>query len=111
MTQIRVGRSHLKAHSFSIGLSNTNTCACDSKTPESPLHFFINCPLYAEERQILFGHVEQNFIPNFKKLAKKRQLDILVEGFEPDNKELRTINSKIQKQTQFFILKTKRFFR
>ena len=109
LTHIRIGRSYLNTHSFSIGLSDTNSCSCDDKTPESPLHYMINCPSYAEERRILFDQVEQTYIPNFRKLTQKRKLEILVEGYEPENYEMKKINSKLLKLTQFFILKTKRF--
>ena len=109
LCQIRVGRSYLKSHSFSIGLAETNTCSCDTTTPETSLHYFINCPLFTDARRILFDQVEQSFIPNFKKISKKRQLEILLQGFEPENHEMRKINAKIIKQTQFFILKTERF--
>ena len=109
LCQIRVGRSYLKSHAFSIGHADTNTCSCDNTTPETPLHFFINCPRFTEARRTLFDQVEQSFIPKFKNLPQKRQLEILTEGFEPENHELKRINIKIIKQTQFYILKTKRF--
>ena len=109
LCQIRVGRSYLKSHTFSIGHADTNTCSCDNTTPETPLHFFINCPRFTEARRTLFDQVEQSFIPKFKNLPQKRQLEILTEGFEPENHGLKRINIKIIKQTQFYILKTKRF--
>ena len=108
LCQIRVGRSYLKSHSFSIGLAETNTCSCDTCTPET-LHYFINCPLFTDARRTLFDQVEQSFIPNFKKLPKKRQVEILTQGYEPENHEMKKINAKLLKQTQFFILKTERF--
>merc|ERR1712055_232759 len=41
----------------------------------TPLHFFINCPRFTEARRTLFDQVEQSFIPKFKNLPQKRQLE------------------------------------
>ena len=38
LTQLRVGRSHLNVHKFSIGLSETEKCLCDR--PETVTHYF-----------------------------------------------------------------------
>ena len=57
----------------------------------------------------LFDRVEQTFIPKFRQLTQKRQYEILVEGFDPENLELRKFNTKIMKFTQDFILSSKRF--
>ena len=85
-------------------------CPYCNNTPESPIHFVTSCPHFAEMRQTLYGQIEQEFIPNSRKTSLKRQFEILVEGYEPDNFEMRKINAKIQKLTQTFIYKTKRFF-
>ena len=60
-------------------------------------------------RKVLYDQIEQNFIPNFKKLSSKRQYEILVYGYDPDNPELKQINGKIMLFTQTYIQKTKRF--
>ena len=39
LTQIRVGRSDLKLHQFTIGLSENTECQCHFKS-ESPEHYF-----------------------------------------------------------------------
>ena len=49
------------------------------------------------------------FIPKFDQLSKKRQFEILIFGYDPDNKELDRINTKIMYLTQNFIYDTKRF--
>ena len=49
------------------------------------------------------------FIPNIKNLPKKRQYQILVHGYEPNNPELNSFNSKIMITTQNFIYSTNRF--
>ena len=110
LTRLRVGRSYLNSHSYTIGQSDTNTCSCSNTQIETPLHYITQCPDYAEHRRTLLGQVEQ-FIPNINKLPLKRQFDILVHGYEPLNPELKNINTKIIISTQNFIIKTKRFQR
>ena len=77
--------------------------------PETALHFITKCPHFAEQRQTVLDQIEQHYMPRFKSLSFSRQFEILVEGFEPDNPEMKKINSKIQRITQTFILQTKRF--
>ena len=108
LTQIRVGRSYLNAHSYTIGRNTTNNCSCNAKS-ETSLHYITQCPLYAEKRQTLYDQVEQQFIPSFRRISLKRQYEILVYGYEPDNPEMKKINSKIMILTQKFILNSKRF--
>ena len=43
----------------------------------------IDCLLYSVERQVLFGQVEQ-YVPNFKNFAKKKQYEILIFGLKPE---------------------------
>jgi hypothetical protein len=109
LTRIRVGRSYLNAHSFSIGRSETPACLCDQISSETSLHYIIKCPLFTELRRTMFDQIEQQFIPRFRSVPAKRQLEILTEGYEPHNPEMKRINGQILKVTQNFILKTKRF--
>ena len=46
LTQLRVGRSHLNVHKFTIGLSETEKCLCDE--PETVTHYLTKCFLYQE---------------------------------------------------------------
>ena len=108
LTRIRVGRSLLNSHSYSIGMSETNTCKCNDTVAETPQHYFTQCPLYTEHRSTLHDQVEQ-FIPQFRRLPLKRQFDILIHGYDPSNHELKNINIKIMISTQNFIFNTKRF--
>ena len=52
LTKIRVGRSDLNQHKFTIGLSDSSECLCHYKV-ESPEHYFLDCFLYLRERQTL----------------------------------------------------------
>jgi hypothetical protein len=107
LTRIRVGRSFLKSHSYSINLADDPACECGHKL-ERPLHFFTQCTLYSEQRLILHSEIEQ-FIPKIKRVPHKRQLEIFLYGYEIDNDELSKINKRILTATQHFILNTKRF--
>ena len=75
-------------------MSDTNIYSCNSKVVESPLHYIKQCPNFTEMRKTLFDQVEQNFIPQFKKLSPRRQLEILVCGYQPYDRELTIINTK-----------------
>ena len=52
LTGIRVGKSELNQHKFTIGLVESPECLCHSKE-ESPKHYFIDCFLYTQERESL----------------------------------------------------------
>ena len=107
LTRIRLGQSALKSHQFKVGFSDTTQCLCGHKY-ETSEHFIILCPRYAEERQTLFDQMLQ-FVPNFKRLPQKRQFEILIFGYQPDDPELLKINTKIMKFTQSFIQNSKHF--
>ena len=107
LTRIRVGRSSLNQHKFTIGLSDSPECICHFKT-ESPEHFFLDCFLYSPERQILFGLIE-HFVPNYNRLNKKQKLDLILNGVNIDNEEFLSTNTTLTKAVQNFILSTKRF--
>ena len=107
LTRIRLQRSHLNAHQFEVGLAQSPKCLCESPH-ENSVHYLTQCFLYTEERRILYDQVEQ-IIPKFRSLNMKRQFEILTEGSEKDNPEMKYFNSKLLIWTQQFILKTKRF--
>ena len=107
LTRIRVGRSDLNQHKFSIGLVDSPECLCHHNS-ESPEHFFLDCFLYSPERRILLGLIE-HYVPFFKNLTKKRKLELILNGVYIDNDEFLSTNTIIMKATQAFILNTKRF--
>ena len=107
LTKIRVGRSSLNQHKFTIGLSDSPECLCHFKT-ESPEHFFLDCFLYSPERQNLFSLIE-HYVPNFKRLNKKQKLDLILKGVNIDDPELFQTNVTLTLAVQNFILLTKRF--
>ena len=107
LTRIRVGRSDLNQHKFTIGLVDSPECNCHFRS-ESPEHFFLDCFLYSPERQILFGLIE-HYVPFFPRLTKKKKLEIILKGVNIDDDNLLSTNTTILKATQNYILATKRF--
>ena len=106
VTQLRVGRSFLNGHGFSIGLQDSPACLCDRN--ETVDHYLLNCFLYTEERRLLFDTVEQ-LIPKFNKLTAKKKIDILLFGINLDKEEIDSRNVKLTLAVQKYILDSKRF--
>ena len=107
LTQIRVGRSNLQFHKFTLGLSESPECWCHFKS-ESPEHYLLDCFLYSPERQILFNLFE-HYIPTFKNLNKKQKLNLLLNGIDSNDPEYFYLNKTLTIAVQNFIIATKRF--
>ena len=107
LTKIRVGRSDLNQHRFTIGLVDSPQCDCHFRE-ESPSHYFLDCFLYIPERQAMFGLFE-HYIPKFQDFTKTRKLDIILKGFEIQNDDFIQLNTTLTLAVQNFILNTKRF--
>ena len=107
LTRIRLLRSDLNLHRFSIGQSDSAECTCQAKR-ESSQHYLIDCSNYTAERQTLFDRVE-HFIPTFKNLTKSMKYEILVMGINPRDHEYISTNTAISIAVQNFIFQTKRF--
>ena len=107
LTKIRVGRSDLNQHKFTIGLVDSPQCACHFRE-ESPSHYFLDCFLYTYERQTLFGLIE-HYIPKFTSFIKSKKLEIILNGFEIKNDDFVHLNTTLTLAVQKFILNTKRF--
>ena len=71
LTQMRVGRSLLNSHSYTVGKSLSHQCSCHFPQ-QSPSHYFLDCFLYTEERRSLFSTFE-HFIPDFIYFRKKKK--------------------------------------
>ena len=109
LTRIRLNRSDLNSHKFTIGLSESAECSCHAKS-ESSLHYLTECFLYTGERQTLYNLVE-HYIPQFLNKTKHKQYDILVMGINTDQPEFNSTNTTITIAVQKFILSTKKIFR
>ena len=78
LTRIRLDRSDLNLHRYSIGNTDSPECACHARQ-ESSYHYMIDCFLFECERRILFDSVEY-YIPDFRKLGKSKKFEILTIG-------------------------------
>ena len=107
LTRIRVGRSILNQHRFSIGQVDNPECLCHHKE-ESSSHYFLECFLYSQERRTLFELFE-HYIPNFNNFPKKKKLEIILFGVNLDREEFFSTNVRLTIGVQNFILQTKRF--
>ena len=107
LTRLRLTRSDLNLHKFTIGLVETSECLCHANK-ESSLHYLIECFLYSGELQTLFNLVE-HYIPNFPQLNKSKKYEILVNGINNENPDLYYTNISISIAVQHFIFKRKRF--
>ena len=105
-TQLRLGRSFLAAHGFSIGINTSDLCLC--WRPETTKHYFLECFLFQEERKILFEKLVQ-ILPKFLSLTKSCQLETILFGINIKNEEPDPRNIPIVFAVQKFILDTKRF--
>ena len=75
LTRLRIGRSELNLHKYTIGLTDSPECDCHSKE-ESTKHYILDCFLYAVERQTLFSLVEY-LIPTFINFQKQSNMKYL----------------------------------
>ena len=107
LTRVRLDRSDLNLHKYSIGLSDSPECICHAKQ-ESSFHFIMDCFLYTSERQTLYSLVEQ-YIPNFDKFNKRKKYEVLIIGIHTENPDYEYTNTNITFAVQNFIFKTKRF--
>ena len=108
LTKIRVGRSDLNQHKFTIGLIDSPQCDCYFRE-ESSSHYFLDCFLYVPERQVLFDLFE-HYIPKFKTFTKSKKLDIILRGICPERDDLISTNTTLTIAVQNFITHTNRFF-
>ena len=107
VTRLRVDRSYLNSHAFSIGLAPSPQCSCGAKQ-ETTLHMVNFCPLYNSGRRQLFDIVGQLVSP-FSKFNQKEKMFTLLYGYKSENKDYDNINTKITLAVQNFLIKTKRF--
>ena len=107
LTRIRLDRSELNQHTYSIGKSESPECFCHAKQ-ESSYHYMIDCFLYECERQILYDSVEY-FIKNFRMLGKRKRFEILTIGININNPDYYYTNYNITLAVQKYIFSTKRF--
>ena len=107
LTRLRIGRTSLNSHRYTIGQIDEPSCICHAKQ-ESSEHFFLDCFLYTVERQTLFNLAEQ-IVPRFSRMNKKEKFQLFTRGINIKNPDYYHVNRQISLGVQYFILKTKRF--
>ena len=105
LTRLRLGRSYLNSHGYTIGKVTSPACLCHFRN-ETVKHYMLECFLYTIERQSLFDEVEQH-VAGFASLSQDNKLNTLLFGF-PDNEKFPT-NIKVMAIVQNYIIQTKRF--
>ena len=112
LTRLRVGRSDLNLHKFTLNLTDTDLCSncltSNFLTRESVTHYLQDCNYYSEERRTLFDTVSQH-IPNFTSFNKNKKEQILLYGINLHSDIFDVRNFKIAFAVQNFIIKSKRF--
>ena len=107
ITRLRVDRSYLNAHAYSIGLAQSPQCSCGAMQ-ETTLHMLNLCPIHASGRRVLFDLVGQLVSP-FTKFNHRQKMYTLLYGYKSDNKDYHYINIQITLAVQNFLINTKRF--
>ena len=108
--QLRIGRSQLNQHLFTIGRSNTPGCLCGCPT-ESVEHFLLDCFLYRIEREELLNYLKTTrnvLCSSLDKYTRKDFVSVLLFGEHPNNSNRYPYNKLLFKAVQNFLVKTKR---
>ena len=100
-TRLRVGRSDLNLHKFTVNLTDNDLCL-NCLTRESVTHYLQDCNKYSEERRTLFDTVSQH-IPNFISFNKNRKEQILLYGVNLHSEVFDARNFKIVFAVKNFI--------
>ena len=106
-TQLRVNKSQLNDHLFTMRLSNTPSCIC-SEPLETTEHFILDCFMYEVERQELFTNISGLLIKKLDKYNRHDLVTALLFGENVHDSERYQHNKLLFKNFQNFLIKTKR---
>lgn len=106
LSRLRLGLSHLREHKFNHSFQDVLNpiCIC-GRDIETPCHFFLSCPNYDEERNILLNNLRQ-IAPNILSHNDSQITQILLFGDTSLNNET---NTSILNSTINYLLSTNRF--
>ena len=109
-TRLRLGQSQLSAHLFPFGFVESPRCSC-GVTHETVPHYFLDCPLYAAQRERLLVAIRNIIAPTLHPatlpiLDKDAYIKILLFGSKDLSSEE---NILLFRATQNFILNSDRF--
>ena len=108
-SRIRLGISHLNAQLFLYIKAVNPDCPHCSGIPESIDHFFLNCPHYTQQRDLMLQRLtalQNTHDIEITNLPPKQKIQIFLQG---GSKFKFIINSAIFTEIQNFIEATKRF--
>ena len=106
-TQLRVGKSQLNDHLFSMRLSDTPGCLCHEPV-ESTEHFLLDCFIYDTERSELFTNITSLLAKKLDKYNRNDLVSALLFGENVHDSERYQHNKLLFKNFQNFLIKTKR---
>jgi hypothetical protein len=104
-TRLRLLLSGLDDHRFSYNLIENRYCQHCPRKIENNMHFFLDCPRYAAQRQTLVQSIG-NILPEFTTTSKKHKLNLLLHGSPNINTHK---NHDLQKVIESYIVETHRF--
>ena len=106
-TQLRVKKSQLNDHLFTMRLSNTPSCIC-SEPLETTEHYILDCFMYEVERQELFTNISGLLIKKLDKYNRHDLVTALLFGENVHDSDRYQHNKLLFKNFQNFLIKTKR---
>ena len=105
-TQLRLSRSQLNDHLFSIRLSPSSKCLCGAV--ENTSHFLLDCFLYNEERLCLFNDLRGVLEKRIDRYSRNELVQILLNGEYPSDPGKYAHNKQLFSYVQKFLVSTKR---
>ena len=94
-TRLRNEMSILNSHLYKTQKTNSPACVCGHDT-ESVRHYILACPLYRNQRNVLFHSISQALNRDFDQYPPHTQLDILLHGTQLDSSGGRAVARNFQ---------------
>ena len=104
-TRLRLGFSCLREYLFKINRCASPFCECGLDT-ESVKHFFLFCPRYAAQRNLLLTSAANILGETWSSSSDAKKLNFLLYGVKSANYD---INCALFREVQTFIINTNRF--
>ena len=104
-TRLRLGFSCLREYLFKINRCASPFCECGLDS-ESVKHFFLFCPKYAAQRNVLFTSAATILGETWSSSSDARKINFLLYGVKSVNFD---INCALFREVQRFIMSTNRF--
>ena len=104
-TRLRLGFSCLREYLFKINRCASPFCECGLES-ESVKHFFLFCPRYAAQRNVLFTSAATFLGETWSSSSDARKINFLLYGVKSVNYD---VNCVLFREVQRFIMSTNRF--